>query len=170
LNLSINLDTTIRRDHIVGNGYTLMDRNALIDNSIVLHVGHAEHSVNLGDTQPVQDIWHQSLEAHVLDTGNILSALEVLAGTIFASLSGVVDEVFGDLAKSTAFLTEVDDNTAATLLGLFDCFFNTESQVGTACADVRSEYVTSVAFVVDTEGELRTGVGHLCWVTEDVDC
>ena len=117
----------------------------------------------------MQDIGHQSLETHVLDTRDVLSALEVLAGTILASLPGIVDKIFGDLAKSTTFLAEVDDDTATTLLGLLDCFFNTESEVRTACADVRSEYVTSVAFVVDAESELCAGIGHLCWVTKDVD-
>jgi len=143
--------------------------DALINNSIVLHVGHAQHPVDLGDTEPVQDIGHQGLETHVLDTSNVLSTLEVLASAVLASLSSIVDEVFGHFTQSAALLTEVDDNTASASLGFLDCFLNTESEVGAACANVGTEHVTSVTLVVDAESKLGVWVGHLCWVTENVD-
>lgn len=40
----------------------------------------------------MQDIWHQGLEAHVLNTGNVLSALEVVRGTVLTTLARVVDD------------------------------------------------------------------------------
>lgn len=54
-------------------------------------LAHAQHAVNLFDTQPVQDIRHQSLESHVLDSRNVLRASEVLRGSIGTALSGIVD-------------------------------------------------------------------------------
>lgn len=53
-------------------------------------LAHAQHSVNLGDTQPVKDIRHQGLEAHVLYTGNVLGALEIVRCKICPALSRVV--------------------------------------------------------------------------------
>jgi hypothetical protein len=51
----------------------------------------------------------------------------------------------GDLSQSSSLLSEVDDNTAATILCLFDGFFDTKDQVRTASADIRSEHVATVA-------------------------
>ena len=59
---------------------------------------HAKHPIYLCDSEPVKDlkcfvradsavaiapayVWHQSLEAHVLDSSNIFRSLEVIAGT-----------------------------------------------------------------------------------------
>lgn len=50
-----------------------MDENNLL--------AHAEHSVNLLDSEPVENIWHQSLEAHILHTGDVLGSLEILGCT-----------------------------------------------------------------------------------------
>ena len=53
-------------------------------------LAHAKHSVNLGDTQPMKDIGHQGLEAHVLYTGNVFGALEIVRCKICPALSRVV--------------------------------------------------------------------------------
>ena len=126
-----------------------MNRDALLDDSIVLHVGHAKHAINLGDTQPVQDIRHQSLEAHILDTGDILRTLEVLARTVFATLSGIVHKILCHFAKGTTFLAEVNDYTAAAALCFFDRLLDAKSKVRAARADVGAKHVTAVALVVD---------------------
>lgn len=85
----------------------------LPDNGIVFHAGyrnasargggaighvvhhslaHAEHPINLGDAQPVQDIRHQSLEAHILDPRDVLGPLEVIRCAIFPALASVVHD------------------------------------------------------------------------------
>ena len=38
----------------------------------------------------MQNVRHQSLEAHVFDAGNVLGPLEVVGRAVFASLSGIV--------------------------------------------------------------------------------
>lgn len=43
-----------------------------------VHITHRDHIINLCDTQPMQDIGHQSLEPHVLDSSNELGGCEVL--------------------------------------------------------------------------------------------
>lgn len=53
-------------------------------------LAHAQHAVNLGDAEPVQNVRHQRLETHVFDTGNVFGTLEVIRGAILASLAGVV--------------------------------------------------------------------------------
>lgn len=55
-------------------------------------LAHAQHPVDLGDTQPVQDVRHQRLEAHIFDTGDVLGPLEVVGGPVFATLAGVVHD------------------------------------------------------------------------------
>jgi hypothetical protein len=49
--------------------------------------------VNLLDAEPVQDIGHESLEAHVFDTGDELRGLEILVRAVTSTLAEVVDEV-----------------------------------------------------------------------------
>ena len=117
----------------------------------------------------MQDIGHESLETHVLDTSNVLGTLEVLARPVFASFPGIVHEVLGHFTQRTTFLAEVDDNATAASLRFLDRFLDTKSEVGSACADVGPEHVTSVALVVDAESELGVWIRHLCWVAEDVD-
>ena len=53
-------------------------------------LAHAKHPVDLGDTEPVQDVRHQGLEAHVLHTSDVLSPLEVVGRPVFATLSSVI--------------------------------------------------------------------------------
>lgn len=53
-------------------------------------LAHAEHAVNLLDAEPVQNVRHQSLESHVLDSGNVLGSLEVVRGTVLTSFPGIV--------------------------------------------------------------------------------
>lgn len=114
-------------------------------------------------------IRHQCLEPHVLDTGNVFGSLEIFARPVFSSLACVVYEVLGHLTESATFFAEVDDNTTTPLLSLLDGFFYTEDEIRSASADIRAEDVASVALVVNAEGETGVGVGHFCWVTEDVN-
>ena len=83
----------------------------LSDNCIVLHatevvshwskymncfhpLAHAQHPVNLLDSEPMEDIRHQSLKSHILDTSNIFSPLEVIRGSVGTTLASIVDHWF----------------------------------------------------------------------------
>ena len=45
-----------------------------------VHVTHRDHVVDFLDTEPVEDIGHQRLESHILDTGDKFCGLEVSVG------------------------------------------------------------------------------------------
>jgi len=53
-------------------------------------LAHAQHAVDLGDSEPVQDIWHQGLEPHVLDAGDVFGPFEVVRCTVFSTFPRVV--------------------------------------------------------------------------------
>lgn len=55
-------------------------------------LAHAQHSVDLGDPKPVQNIRHESLETHVFDAGYIFGPLEVVGCTIFSTFPRVVHD------------------------------------------------------------------------------
>lgn len=56
-------------------------------------LAHAQHTIDLLNSEPVKNIGHEGLEAHIFYASNVLSSLEVLRCTIGTALSGVVDEV-----------------------------------------------------------------------------
>lgn len=58
-----------------------------------VHIAHRNHVVDFRDTQPVQDIGHERLEAHILHTRDELRRLEVLVGRVAAAFTEVVHEV-----------------------------------------------------------------------------
>lgn len=113
-------------------------------------------------------IRHECLESHILDSSDVLCSLEVLARPVFSAFPCIVYEVLGYFTEGTAFFAEVDNNTTTALLRFLHCLFNTKGEVWTACANVRPENVTAVAFVVNTECQADIRVRHLCWVAEDV--
>jgi hypothetical protein len=98
------------------------------------------------------------LKPHILDTGNVLCPLEILARPIFSPLSRVIHKVLGHFTKCSSFFTEVDDNTAAAFLSFLDSFFHAEDEIWAAGANVGSKYVAAVTFVVYTEGETNVGI------------
>lgn len=55
-------------------------------------LAHAEHSINLGDSEPVEDVRHQSLEPHVFDASDVLGPFEVVRRTIFSSFPCIVHD------------------------------------------------------------------------------
>lgn len=57
------------------------------------HITHRDHVVDLGDTQPVQDVGHEGLEAHVLDTGDELGGFEVFVSGVSTAFAEIVHEV-----------------------------------------------------------------------------
>ena len=92
----------------------------------------------------MQDVWHQGLETHVAYTCDILGSLEVLVCCITSALSGIVHEVFDDLAQGTTFLAEIDGKTTAAVLCFSNGFLDTECEVRTAGADIGLENIASV--------------------------
>jgi hypothetical protein len=45
--------------------HTFMYDNALLDYGVVFHIRHGQHSIDLGNAEPMQDIGHESLETHL---------------------------------------------------------------------------------------------------------
>jgi hypothetical protein len=123
------------------------------------------------DAQPVEDVGHQLLEAHVLHAGHALGAREILVGRVAAhlALARVVDQELGHLAERAAFLARVGDEAHAAALRALDALFDGVREVGAAGADVGAEHVRAVALVVDARGEFHLGVGQVARVAEDVD-
>lgn len=74
MDLRVDFNPAVFGDQLVRNRDTLVDRDALFHDGVVFHagcllvrsawrllcavvlLGHAEHAVDLGDTQPVQDL------------------------------------------------------------------------------------------------------------------
>lgn len=125
-----------------------------LDNRIILHIAHAHHAVNLLDPQPVQDVRHERLEAHVLDARDELRALEILVRAVAAALAQVVHEILGHLAQGTALLAEVRDDADAARLRAADALLDRIGEVWLARADIRPKDVRAVALVVHPDSEL----------------
>lgn len=53
-------------------------------------LAHAQHTVDLGDPEPVQNIRHEGLESHVFDAGDVFGPFEVVGCTIFSTFPRVV--------------------------------------------------------------------------------
>jgi hypothetical protein len=81
---------------------------------------------------------------------------------------GFQQTYLGDLSQGSSFLSEVDDNTAATILCLFNGLLDTKDEVRSAGANIGSEYVATVALVVDSQRQSNRLVRHLCRVSETV--
>ena len=45
------------------------------------------HPVDLLDAQPVQDVWHERLEAHILDASDALGAQEIVVRRVTTGLA-----------------------------------------------------------------------------------
>jgi len=58
-----------------------------------------------------------------------------------------------DFAKGSAFLTEVDDHSAAAILGLLDGLLDAEDEVGPAGADIGAEDVAPIALSAPTSAQ-----------------
>lgn len=53
-------------------------------------LAHAQHAVNLLDSQPVENVGHESLETHVFDARDILRPFEIIRSAVCAAFAGVV--------------------------------------------------------------------------------
>ena len=110
--LAVHLDLRVERDQPVGDRHLLDDLDALRAQRVVLHVRHRHPAVDAADAEPVEDVRHQLLEAHVLHAGDAFGAVEIGLGAVAAglALARVVDQELGHLAERAAFLAVVDDD------------------------------------------------------------
>jgi len=77
----------------------------------------------------MQNIRHQNLEPHILDTSDILSPPEVITRVVTSTFPSVVNEVFRHFSQSSSFFSEVNDDSDSSSLSTLDGFFNTKDQV-----------------------------------------
>ena len=138
------------RDELGGDRDLPIDGDPLGQDRVALHVAHRHEALDAPDPEPVQHVGHELLETHVLDAGHAFGALEIGLRPISArlALARVVDEKLGHLAERPAFLAVVDDEPHPARLSRGYALLDTVHEVGTAGADIRSEYVGSAAFVV----------------------
>lgn len=87
-----------------------------------------------------------------------------------SELTGIIDQIFRDFTECSSFLSEIYDHTTATLLSFLHSFFDSKNQVRTTGANVGTEHITTVTFVMDAQSKLDIRVGHLCGVAEDIHC
>src|SRR6516162_1982567 len=113
--------------------------------------------VDPADAEPVENIRHQLLKAHVLHAGNALGAAEIAVDGVSArlSLAGVVDEKLGNFTERAALLAVVNDNPDPAPLGGLDADSDPVNEIRAACANVRAEYIRTVALVMDAAGDHR---------------
>lgn len=66
IDLCVDFYPRVTGDHVLGDGDALEDLDSCLHDGVVFHVRHGEHAVDLFDSEPVQDVWHEGLEAHLL--------------------------------------------------------------------------------------------------------
>lgn len=74
-----------------------------------------------------------------------------------------------DFSQRSTLFTEIDDQPYPTSLRALDALLDPIDQIGSARADVRTEHVAAVAFVVHAQGELLGRVREVGRVAKDVD-
>ena len=103
--------------------------------------------MNFRYAQPVQNIRHQCLEPHILNTSNQLCALEVFVCRVSPSLSEVIHKVLGHFTEGSTLLTEVNNNTNTTTLCCLHTFFNCKGEIRFASTNVGSKDIGSVTCI-----------------------
>mmetsp|Transcript_111 Transcript_111/g.135 ORF Transcript_111/g.135 Transcript_111/m.135 type:complete len:276 (-) Transcript_111:476-1303(-) len=156
---------------ILRNLHTVDDLNASVNYGIVLHIRHADKIVNFRDTKPMEWIRHERLESSVLYTRHAFCAVEiVLCGVpTLLTLTSVVNEVLCHLSKTAPLFPEVNHDTTSSTLCSLDAFFNRVGEVGTTCANIRSEHITSITLIMNTTGQLDILVGNGIRISPNVD-
>lgn len=102
----------------------------------------------------MKGIRHQFLEPNVLHASYIFGTVEILRSIVSSllTLTLVVHQVLGHLTQCPPFLPEVDNDTCSSFLRCLDALLDAVEEIWTAGADVGSEDVGAIAFVVDTDG------------------
>ena len=71
-------------------------------------LAHTQHPVNLLYPQPVQDIGHQRLKSHVLDSGNIFGALKIIRGSVGSSFPRIINHWPSNMSVNTRVATALE--------------------------------------------------------------
>ena len=102
-------------NQLVWNRHAFDDLDALADQRIIFHVAHRDEPVDAPQTEPMDRVRHQLLEARVLNAGDAFGALEIGGGGVAAllPLARVVDQELGDFAERAALLAVIDDDADA---------------------------------------------------------
>jgi len=168
--LCVNLHVRITGNHIVGYLNALNNFYSGTNDGIMFHIRHAHQLIDSLDAEPHEDVRHELLKAHVLNTSDTLGSQKVRFSTITAllALARIVNEEFGHLAKGTAFLAVISDNTYAPFLRCVDANFDTMSEVWSACTYIAAEYITAVAFVMNSARAGEVLVPELGRITKDI--
>src|SRR5215472_7633504 len=168
--LGLDLDRRVERYEAFRDRDLLPDLDALRGEGIALEVRHRYPAVDAADAEPMKNVRHQFLEPHVLYPGDAFGAAEIGIWAIAAqlALAGVVDEEFGDLAKGSPFLAVVDDNPDPAPLRGLDAHLDAVHEIRPASADIRSEHIRAVAFVVHAAGDHDAGIGDFFDRSEEI--
>src|SRR5262252_3648081 len=155
--LRFDLDSRIGRYQPVRDRDLIYHLDPLRHQRVAFQVRHRDPPVDPADPEPVEDIRHQLLKAHVLHPGNALGAAEISVGSVASrlALAGVVHEKLGHFAERSPFFAIVDDESHPALLRGLDADLDPMHQIGAAGADVRAKYVGAVALVMDAAGNHR---------------
>src|SRR5688572_11575883 len=65
-----HLDMSVRRNPILGKGNPVDNLDAGAANRLVFHIAHGDKPIDASNPQPMQDVGHEFLEAHILSPGN----------------------------------------------------------------------------------------------------
>src|SRR3984893_13864291 len=128
---------------------------------IALAVRHRHPAIDPAAAEPVENVGHQLLKAHVLHAGDAFGATEIAVGGVAAGLpfAGVVDEELGDLAQRPPLLAVVHDDPDPAMLRGLDADFDAVHEIRPARADIGAEDIRTVALVMDAAGDNRVGGG-----------
>src|SRR3984893_16961258 len=169
--LRLDLDRSVERHQPIRDRDLLDHLDPLRLERVVLQVRHRDPAVDAADSEPVEDIRHQLLKPHVLHACDAFGAAEIGVSPIAAqlTLTGVVDEEFGDLAKRSPLLAVVDDDPAPARWRGRDADFYPLQEVRAARADVRAKDIRAVALVVNAAGDHRVRVGDTLDITKEIE-
>src|SRR6266481_4313358 len=166
-----HFDRRIEGHQSIGNRQLLYHLDPLGLECIALVVRHRHPAIDPADAEPVEDVGHQLLKAHVLYAGDAFGAAEIAVGGVAAGLplAGIVDEELGDLAERPPLLAVVNDDPYPALLRGLDADFDAVDEVRTARADIGAEDIRAVALVMDAAGDNRLGVGDPFDVAKEIN-
>src|SRR6516165_7332731 len=114
----LDFDRRIERYQPIGDRQLLHDLDPLSLECIALDVRHRDPAVDPADAEPVENVRHQLLKAHVLYTGDAFGTAEIAVDRIAAGLPlpRVVHEELGDFTKRSPLLAIVNDDPDPALL------------------------------------------------------
>src|SRR5215472_1630107 len=141
-----DFDHCIERYQSIGDRELLHHLDPLRLERLAFDIRHRDPSVNPADAEPVEDIRHQLLKAHILDAGDAFGAAEIAVDPVAArlSLAGIVDEELGDFTERSSLLAVVNDDPDPALLRGLETDCDPVNQIRAACANVRPKDVRTV--------------------------